>query len=159
MDGAVPQLVTSMGYVSGMATDGRYLYLGTSYADHTGVYTYRAGDGGVFALPISELFRKPWNPMRFTIWEGPYKLESSGIKGWFGGIPLKGFSIKRLKVHVDSTCELRVREYSLRPRFFEDNFHLSSRWNRIDLSNYYDIVAFGLSAEQGDLLVEVILEP
>jgi Uncharacterized protein conserved in archaea len=67
MDGAVPQLVTSMGYVSGMATDGRYLYLGTSYADHTGVYTYRAGDGGVFALPISELFRKPWNPMRFTI--------------------------------------------------------------------------------------------
>ncbi|WP_449462388.1 DUF2139 domain-containing protein [Tardisphaera miroshnichenkoae] len=158
-DGSVPQIVTSAGSISGLATDGEYVYMGASYANHTGVYTHRAGVGGVFEFPVKDVFSKPWTPVRIWLWDGDYVPGSSGIKGWFGGIPLKGFGKKLLKVRVDSPAKLTAREYAFLPDSqVDDAIQLNAGWNRVDLGSYYDMVAFSLDSQQ-KVQAELVLEP
>ncbi|WP_432517867.1 hypothetical protein [Saccharolobus islandicus] len=38
IDPVVPQIITERGATFGMAHDGEYLYVGASYANHTGVH-------------------------------------------------------------------------------------------------------------------------
>jgi len=158
IDAVVPQIMASMGFISGMATDGEYLYLGTSHTNHTGVYTYRSGMGGVFKVPVNKVLSKPLTPVRLWLWDGAYSKEVSGLSGWFGGIPLKGFSKRRLKVRVDRQVELTIAEYSLSGHVRTDSYQLKGGWNVIDLEQYDDIVAFKLS-DNTEVSAEVVLEP
>ncbi|QXJ33935.1 DUF2139 domain-containing protein [Saccharolobus shibatae] len=157
IDPVVPQIITESGAIFGMAHDGEYLYVGASYANHTGVYTYRAGDGGIFAISVSELFKKPWNPIRIWIHDGSYT-PTGGIDGWFGGIPLKGFTEKKIRVYTTKTTKMRIAEYSLFSKVRDDTVTLNTGWNMIDLNNYYDIIAFKLDESIDLLQAEIILE-
>ena len=159
VDGAVPQIVATAGSVSGIATDGQSVYIGASYANHTGVYTYRAGAGGVFELPVKEVFSKPWTPVRMWLWDGEYEPGKSGVKGWFGGIPVKGFWRKRLKVRASEPVKLAVREFTFLPGAQTDEeVQLNEGWNAVDLSDYYDMVAFSLSSRV-KLEAELAMDP
>lgn len=159
MDSVVPQIITSSGFVSGMITDGEYLYLGASYANHCPAYTYRSGDGGLYAIPLKELFAKPWNPIRVWLLDGEYRCGETGIAGWFGGVPLKGFTIKKLRVYVPSETKLGIVEYNLLSKTVEDSLSLKSGWNIVDLSSYYDMIAFKFNEDLSRALIEIILEP
>ncbi|ABW02443.1 DUF2139 domain-containing protein [Caldivirga maquilingensis] len=158
VDTPVPQILSSVGSIFGLTHDGNYLYVGATYANHTDIYTYRSGNGGLFSIPVKELFTKPWTPVRIMMHDGPYSPESC-IAGWFGGIPLKGFTGKVLRIHVPRQVKLRVVEYTLLGRLIEDSIQLNSGWNRVDLSNYYDIVAFKFDENVENVLAEVALEP
>lgn len=120
-------------------------------------YTYRAGEGGVFAIPFSELFKKPWNPLRIWIHDGPYS-PTAGIDGWFGGIPLKGLSEKKVRVYTAKSTKMRIAEYSLLSKVRDDTVTLNTGWNIIDLNSYYDIIAFKLDESIDLLQAEIILE-
>jgi len=159
VDPVVPQILSTTGFVSGMISDGEYLYLGTSYANHCPAYTYRTGDGGIYAIPIKDLFTKPWTPIRIWIFDGEYIQSSTGLSGWFGGIPLKGFTIKRLRIFVSQDVKMRIAEYNLLTKTSSDSIALSSGWNNIDLSQYYDIIAFSFDTNLNKVLAEIILEP
>lgn len=159
VDPVVPQIVTLTGFVSGMISDGEYLYLGTSYANHCPAYTYRTGDGGIFAIPLKNLFNKPWSPVRIWIFDGVYKQGETGIFGWFGGIPLKGFTLKKLRIYVTNEVNLNIVEYNLLTKVVEDTVNLRKGWNTVDLSNYYDMVAFSFANDVDKALAEIILEP
>lgn len=158
-DPVTPQIIASMGFVSGMATDGYNLYLGVSYANHCPLYTYRSGDGGVHAIPLRDVFSKPWTPVRIWIYDGSYKNEESGLFGWFGGIPLKGFEVRKLRIYVSEDVKLDISEYSLLGNVIEEEVNLRNGWNTVDMNAFYDIVAFRLKNNVQKVLAEVILEP
>lgn len=159
IDPVVPQIVSISGFVSGMITDGEYIYLGTSYANHCPAYTYRTGDGSIYAVPIKELFTKPWNSIRLWIFDGVYKRNETGIEGWFGGIPLKGFVTKKMKIYVSDKTRINIAEYNLLMKTTEDTINLEQGWNTIDLSSYYDIVAFKFDNDLKNVVAEVIADP
>ncbi|ADM27383.1 conserved hypothetical protein [Ignisphaera aggregans DSM 17230] len=159
VDPVVPQILSTTGFVSGMISDGEYLYLGTSYANHCPAYTYRTGDGGIFAIPIKDLFTKPWTPIRIWIFDGEYIQNNTGLFGWFGGIPLKGFTVKRLRIYVSQDIKMRIVEYDLLTKTSSDSIALLSGWNNIDLSQYYDMIAFSFDTNLNKVLAEIILEP
>ena len=71
---------------------------------------------------------------------------------------MKGFAVRRLKIHVDKDVKLTVAEYSLSLRVRQDEVSLRAGWNVVDLSQYDDIVAFKLG-ENSTMLAEVVLEP
>lgn len=158
-DAVTPQIVSTSGFISGMATDGYYAYLGTSYANHCPTYTYRTGDGHVYAVEVKELMTKPWNSVRIWLINGAYNRGSTGIRGWFGGVPVKGFSTKRLRVYVDSGVTLRIAEYSLLGDVREDSINLNPGWNLVDLSSYYDMVSFAFTEDLRNTRAELIMEP
>lgn len=141
IDPVVPQIITESGATFGMTHNGEYLYIGASYANHTGVYTYRAGDGGVFAIPVSELFKKPWNPLRIWIHDGPYS-QTAGIDGWFGGNPLKGLSEKKVRVYTAKSTKMRIAEYSLLSKVRDDTVTLNTgmEYNRLEQLLRYNCV-------------------
>jgi len=159
VDPVVPQILSTTGFVSGMISDGEYLYLGTSYANHPPVYTYRTGEGSIFAIPIKDLFTKPWTPVRIWIFDGKYIQNNTGLFGWFGGIPLKGFTVKKLRIYVPQEVKMKIVEYNLLTKTSDDSIALSSGWNNIDLSQYYDMVAFSFDTNLNQVLAEIILEP
>lgn len=159
VDPVVPQIITLTGFISGMISDGEYLYLGASYANHCPAYTYRTGDGGIFTIPIRELFTKPWTPIRIWLFDGKYEQNITGISGWFGGIPLKGFAVKKLRVYTSSDVKMKIAEYNLLTKISEDYISLASGWNMIDLSSYYEIVAFSFNGDVDKVLAEIILDP
>lgn len=159
LDPVSPQILTTTGFVSGMVSDGRYLYIGTSYANHCPVYTYRSGDGGIYAIPVKELFTKPWVPIRMWLYDNTYIHGKSGIAGWFGGIPLKGFGIKKLRVYTSKEVKMRIAEYNFLTKISEDTITLNIGWNVIDLSSYYDIVSFKFEEDVEVVRAELIAEP
>lgn len=159
VDPVVPQIVSLSGFISGMISDGEYIYLGASYANHCPAYTYRTGDGGIYAIPIKELFTKPWNSLRLWVFDGSYKLDETGIEGWFGGIPLKGFTVRKMRIYVSDKVKMSIAEYNLLTKVYEDSVNLEQGWNIVDLSPYYDIVAFRFSNNLEKVLAEVIAEP
>ncbi|MEM0027353.1 MAG: DUF2139 domain-containing protein [Ignisphaera sp.] len=159
IDPVSPQIVSSAGFISGMATDGKYAYFGASYANHCPLYTYRTGDGGIFAVPVKDLFTKPWNSIRLWIYDGMYSQGSSGLFGWFGGIPLKGFEKKILRIYTSKETKIRISEYTMLGTSIEDDIAIKSGWNIITLENYYDIVAFKILENVDKILAEIILEP
>ncbi len=158
MDSVTPQVIASTGFISGMATDGENLYLGASHTNHTGVYAYRSGIGGVFTIPVDKILSKPLTPVRVWIWDGAYSRESSGLNGWFGGIPLRGFNRRRLKIHVSKQAKLTIAEYSLAAKVRAEEVQLKDGWNIMELDQYDDLVAFKLS-EDNEISAEIILEP
>jgi|UniRef100_A0A7J3Z7I4 Uncharacterized protein conserved in archaea len=158
-DPVAPQILTSTGFVSGMATDGYNLYMGVSYANHCPAYTYRSGDGGVHAVPLRDVFSKPWVPIRMWVYDGSYRSGESGLFGWFGGIPLKGFSVKKLRIYSSEEAKLSIAEYSLLGNVVEEEVALRSGWNTVDMGALYDIAAFKLKNDVQRVLAEVVLEP
>ncbi|MEM4513999.1 MAG: DUF2139 domain-containing protein [Ignisphaera sp.] len=159
VDPVIPQIVTSTGFVSGMISDGENIYLGASYANHCPAYTYRTGDGGIYAVPLKEFFTKPWSSIRLWVFDGLYKYGETGVAGWFGGIPLKGFTTKKLRVYVTKEVKMKVAEYNLLSKIAEDDVSLNSGWNIIELSSYYDAVAFRFKDDLDKALAEIVLEP
>ncbi len=83
-----------------MTTDGKYAYFGSSYVNHCPLYTYRAGDGGVYAVSIKDLFTRSWR--------------------WFGGVPLKIFEKKLLRIYTSKEVKIRIAEYSMLGTVIED---------------------------------------
>ena len=158
-DPVSPQVVAAAGFVSGLATDGNYVYLATSYANHCPAYTYRSGHGGIFAVPVREFLGRPWGPVRVWVYDGSYRAGESGLRGWFGGIPLKGFETKRLRVFASDEVQLEVAEYSLLGAVTTETFRLRPGWNVVDLGQFYDMVAFRFPTNVDKVVAEIVLEP
>ncbi|MEM1607983.1 MAG: DUF2139 domain-containing protein, partial [Ignisphaera sp.] len=114
---------------------------------------------GIFAVPIKDLFAKPWNPIRLWIYDGMYSQESSGLFGWFGGIPLKGFEKKILRIYTSKEAKIRIAEYTMLGISIEEDVAVKTGWNTISLENHYDIVAFKILENVDKILAEIILEP
>jgi len=90
------------------------------------------------------------------LWDGEYEPGKSGVKGWFGGIPVKGFWRKRLKVRASEPVKLVVREFTFLPGAQTDEeVQLNEGWNAVD---YYDMVAFSLSSRV-KLEAELAMDP
>lgn len=159
LDAVVPQVVSTSGFVSGIVTDGYFVYFGSSYANHCPAYTYRSGDGHIYAVEVKDLLGKPLSPIRLWLINGNYEAEKSGIRGWFGGFPLKGFSTKKFRVYSEISTKMKIIEYNLLGKVKEDVVNINTGWNLLDLSDYYDIVAFAFANSISNVKGELILEP
>jgi len=147
-----PMLVMPTGYVSGMETDGRSLYIGTSPQNHNYTVTpvnYEPGVGGVFEIPVATLLGKPFSPIHIhdRIWNwtsDTYHL----------GIPTTGYSKKILRINAPSSFTLNIVFYSLTYngiKIFPENttVNLNAGWNKIDLSSYEGVVAMAPTSDVG----------
>ncbi|WP_255446867.1 DUF2139 domain-containing protein, partial [Sulfolobus sp. B1] len=159
VDPVVPQIISISGFISGIVSDGYNVYFGTSYANHSPAYTYRSGEGKIYAIRTRELMSNAWNAIRIWIFDGSYVKGNTGIKGWFGGIPLKGFTNKKLRVFTDESTNLNICEYNLLSKVVEDHIHLREGWNTVDLSSYYDLLAFSFDENIKRIKMEIILDP
>jgi hypothetical protein len=157
-----PQIIMTTGFVTGLETDGKYLYVASAPNNHiyyrpNNVVNYEPGRGGIFAIPVSDILGKPITPVVFN--DEVYNWDTDT---WYLGVPISGFSKKILKVKTPSSFTLRVVVY---PIFYKPNFDqyfevdLSSGWNTIDLSSYEGIVAVSPKTNVNVAILQLILEP
>lgn len=157
----VPQIVMPTGYVTGLETDGKYIYIASTPQNHSyrgNPVTYQPGRGGIFAIPVSEVFRKPLAPIEFHD-----EVANWSAGDYYLGVPISGFSKKILKVKAPSSLTLRIVFYSLWPGgdFTEYlDMNLEAGLNTIDISSYSGIVAIAPTSNvSGIVYFKLILEP
>jgi hypothetical protein len=162
-DHPVPQIVMPTGYVSGLETDGRYLYIASAPQNvnyRFNPVNYQPGRGGVFAIPVSDVMRKPLAPVEFQdeVWNwvaGDYYL----------GVPINGFTKRILKIRAPVSFTLRMAFYYMWPATggtHEEivDVSLSAGVNTIDLSPYDGLIAIAPTTNiTGTTYIKLILEP
>jgi hypothetical protein len=163
LDHPSPQIIMPMGYVSGLETDGKYLY--TAVAPQNTLYStnsvnYQPGRGGVFAMPVSSVMSKPLAPVEFQD-----EIYNWTAGDYYLGVPINGFSKRVLKVRAPAAFTLKLFFHYLWPAATdvtaeENDVSLSAGMNTIDLSSYDGLVAATPSANvSGYTLIKLILEP
>lgn len=159
-DSLSPQIVMPMFYISGMAFDGKHLYMHASCVNHEAVLTWRTDRGSIFMLEPETVLRKPLAGIRMGILHGSYRI-SMGLNGWVGGVPLKGFTSKKLRVKVAQETVMHVAHYILGSiEYVEFNdISLKPGWNTVDLNSYDNMVAFKFDANIDNVYAYVSLEP
>ena len=158
----VPQIIMPTGCVYGLETDGKRLYIASAPQNH--IYrggnpvNYEPGRGGVFAVPVGEVFKKPFAPVEFRD-----SIYNWAAYNYYLGVPINGFSRKVLKVNAPAAFTMNVVVYHLwsTPDYDETfNVNLSSGWNTIDLSSYDGLVAAAPTSNvSGWTHTKLILEP
>lgn len=159
-DSSVPQIIMHAFYISGMAFDGKYLYFYASCVNHEPMLTWRTNRGTIFMLEPRAVLGKPLTGVRIGILDGVYRVEM-GLNGWVGGIPMRGFGRKKLKIKVPEGTIMHMAHYimgSVNYNEFED-MKLAPGWNTIELDSYDNIVAFKFDAEINGVYAYVTLEP
>jgi len=158
-----PQIIMPTGFVTGLETDGRYIYVASAPNNHVyyranNIVNYEPGRGRVFAVPVSDVLGKPIAPVVFN--DEVYDWTADK---WYLGIPISGFSKKILRVKASSSFTLRVVVY---PIFYKPDFdqyfevNLSTGWNTIDLSSYEGTVAVSPTTNlSGGVWLQLMLEP
>jgi len=159
-DSLSPQILMHSFYLSGMAFDGRYLYMHASCVNHEAILTWRSDTGTIFVLEPKTVLGKPLNSIRIGVLHGLYK-SSMGLNGWVGGIPVRGFARKKLKVKTPSEITLRIANYILGAVDYTefDDVELKPGWNTVDLSSYDNMVAFKPNRDIEGVYAYFSLEP
>ncbi|MFZ8791502.1 MAG: DUF2139 domain-containing protein [Thermosphaera aggregans] len=101
------------------------------------------------------LLNAPLPPVVFRV------LGSAVLDQPFGGIPLTGYRVKALRVFSSKSNALRIAEYDIGlppARIEDDKVTLKEGWNRIDLSDYSNIVSFKLDTPDEKALIYINLE-
>jgi len=157
----VPQIVMPTGYVTGLETDGKYIYIASTPQNHSyrgNPVTYEPGRGSIFAVPVTEIFRKPFAPIEFHD-----EVSNWATGNYYLGVPINGFSRKILKVNAPSAFTLRLMFYYIWPSttFNEQlDVNLNAGWNTIDISSYSGIVAIAPTSNVSEtVFYKLILEP
>ena len=151
-DVPVPQIVMQTGYVSGLATDGKYLYIAGSPQNalfRGNPVNYEPGRGNIIVMPVSDVFSKPKTPVIVTDEYADWAANDIRL-----GVPLAGFTKKVLKVKAPTAMTLRVYNYYNWPAsaFVEtSDVSLSAGWNTIDLSPYDGIVGIAPTTNITDI--------
>jgi len=162
-DHPVPQIIMPTGYVSGLETDGKYLYMGVAPQNTLYEFTkvnYQPGRGGVFAIPVSDIMRKPLAHVEFQD-----EVNNWVAGDYYLGVPINGFSKRVLKVRAPTSFTLRVAFYYMWPATIENygeyiDVNLSAGMNTIDLSSYDGMVAVAPTTNvSGITYIKLILEP
>jgi len=159
-DSSVPQILMHVFYMPGMTFDGKHLYLYTSCVNHEPMLTWRTNRGVIFMLEPSVVLNKPLTGVRIGVLDGIYRT-SMGLNGWVGGIPLRGFARKKLRVKIPRAGKMSLAHYimgSVDYNEFED-IGLNVGWNNIDLSSYDNMVAFKFDGEIENIYAYMALEP
>jgi hypothetical protein len=162
-EGPAPQIIMPVGHTTGLETDGRYLYIVSQ--PQNALYrgnpvNYEPGRGGVFTIPVNEVFRKPLAPVAIQ------DEVSNWVAGdYYLGVPINGFSKRILKVRAPATFTLRLVFYYIWPATPNDyaelvDVSLSTGMNTIDISSYDGIVIIAPTSNvSGTTYIKLILEP
>ncbi len=159
----VPQIIMPTGYVTGLETDGKYLYIASTPQNHNyrvNPVNYQPGRGGVFAIPVSDIMRKPLAPVEFLD-----EVDNWSAGNYYLGVPINGFSKRVLKVRAPASFTLRLAFYYIWPASTgnhaeEYDVSLSAGMNTVDLSSYDGLVAIAPTANvSGTTFIKLILEP
>jgi hypothetical protein len=159
-DSSSPQIVMPIFYLPGMTFDGKHLYLYASRVNHEAVLTWRTDRGSILMLEPETVLGKPLTGVRIGVLHGSYRV-STGLNGWVGGFPLKGFTSRRLRVKVAEETSMRVAHYILGSvEYVEFNdVNLKPGWNTVDLNSYDNMVAFKFNTNIDNVYAYVSLEP
>ncbi|MBS7654842.1 DUF2139 domain-containing protein [Candidatus Bathyarchaeota archaeon] len=159
-DSPVPQILTHVFYMSGMTFDGKHLYLYASCVNHEPILTWRTNRGAIFMLEPNAVLGRPLTGVRIGILDGTYRV-TMGLNGWVGGIPIRGFINKRLRIRVPKEGSMHLAHYIIGSANYSEfeNVNLKSGWNIIDLSNYDNLVSFRFDRDVENVYAYMTLEP
>ncbi|MEM2344471.1 MAG: DUF2139 domain-containing protein [Thermoproteota archaeon] len=159
-DSVSPQIIMHSFYTSGMIFDGKHIYIHAACVNHEAILTWRSDTGTIFMLEPQTVLGKPLTGIRLSILHGIYK-QSIGLNGWVGGIPLKGFINKKLRVKTPTDASMRIAHYILGSTDYTEfeDIKLKPGWNIVDLNSYDNIIAFKLDRDIEGIYSYVSLEP
>jgi len=146
LDSVSPKIVMTTGYTSGLETDGRYVYIASGLYNHEREIVYNTHTGSIYSIPVSDIIRAPLESVRLQVFSGSYTT-TTGVNGYIGGIPTRGFHKKKLRIYTSVANTLTIMHYPLTLLYGAEiqNVSLSAGWNWVDLSSFDDVLAFKLS--------------
>ncbi|MHC1628915.1 MAG: DUF2139 domain-containing protein [Candidatus Nezhaarchaeales archaeon] len=162
VDGQYARIVGALGRVTGLATDGRYVYIGTNTGDND--YYFRSALEGlgvkdIIAVPIEDLLFRPPPPLMI-------KLTISGVAAgnYYGGIPLLGYKEPKLFWYNASGAayDIEIYEYDLQHNPADyggpETVSVNAGKNTIDLSGYKGIISIKTPADDTGAKAWIVLE-